>query len=55
MSKEIRELADLYSTILMEEDKENNNNLDTKLKDLKTDEKEKQEGIKIKLKGGSHV
>ena len=54
MSKEIRELADLYSTILMEEDKENNNNLDTKLKDLKTDEKEKQEGIKIKLKGGGY-
>ena len=37
MSKEIRELADLYSTIVREENKDNQTgDLDTKLKDLKT-------------------
>jgi len=55
MSKEIRELADLYSTIVREENKDNKTgDLDTKLKDLETKEQEKREGVKIKLKGGGY-
>ena len=55
MSKEIRELADLYSTIVREENNDNKNgDLDTKLKDLETKEQEKREGVKIKIKGGGY-